>query len=700
MSHNLTNYPPTPQNVSPSITEASPAFKAEVKRVMGSVILFFIVYILLFLLAIGLVIASVYGGIAIIAGVRHFLGIVAGIGLIGLGIMVLIFLIKFLFAVSKYDPSGSIEITEEEQPRLFAFIQQVAKDTGAPLPKRVFLSSEVNASVFYNSSFWSMFLPVRKNLQIGLGLVNAINVSEFKAILAHEFGHFSQRSMKLGSFVYHVNKIIYNMLFDNDSYSKALSGWASVSDIFAIFASATAKIAQGIQWVLRQMYGVINKNYMRLSREMEFHADAVAASVSGSSSLASALRRVELADTGYNMALRKCDDLFREKKIVANIYEKQSLMLQQLAKEFKLQYENELPVVTSEFLETNKTSRINYKDQWASHPSTEDRAEHLNKLAVKADLVTTSAWVLFNDKERLETDLTRKIYEQVPIEGDMQIVAKEEFATILQQENERYNLPEVFGNFYNGRQIAIPEETVGENAGAESYQRLEDVMTPEILALPKKVVTIANDLEIIKAITNKQIGVKTFDFDGVKYDSTEAQEIAGKLEVELKQAEEQLKKGDKAIIDFFIALDKKKGSSAIAAGYEAYFARRKKANTFLTNINKMLESLSPIYSGQTIPIEDINRMITDLKNVYEPVYKKELKEWLEEGVFDEKEAEKKKIEQYLQSSYVYFSGDSFFDNELTELNETCNSSWNTIQEKLFFQFKNLLVRQGSLLSAD
>jgi Zn-dependent protease with chaperone function len=37
-----------------------------------------------------------------------------------------------------------------------------------------------------------MFLPIKKNLQIGLGLVNSLNVSEFKAVMAHEFGHFTQ----------------------------------------------------------------------------------------------------------------------------------------------------------------------------------------------------------------------------------------------------------------------------------------------------------------------------------------------------------------------------------------------------------------------------------------------------------------------------------------------------------------------------
>lgn len=200
---------------------------------MGSILLFLIVYIILFLAAVGLAVACVAAGVFVMVSIRNLWMILIGIGLIGVGIMVLIFLVKFLFAVSRFDRSGSIEITEEEQPKLFAFIRQLTKETQTPFPKRIYLSPDVNACVFYDSSFWSMFLPVKKNLQIGLGLVNAVNLSEFKAVMAHEFGHFSQRSMKLGSFVYQVNRVIHNMLFDNNSYASFLRSWASVSDTFA-----------------------------------------------------------------------------------------------------------------------------------------------------------------------------------------------------------------------------------------------------------------------------------------------------------------------------------------------------------------------------------------------------------------------------------------------------------------------------------
>ena len=40
-----------------------------------------------------------------------------------------------------------VEVTEAEQPYLFAFIRQLCQDTGAPFPHRVFLSPDVNAAV-------------------------------------------------------------------------------------------------------------------------------------------------------------------------------------------------------------------------------------------------------------------------------------------------------------------------------------------------------------------------------------------------------------------------------------------------------------------------------------------------------------------------------------------------------------------------
>jgi hypothetical protein len=47
-------------------------------------------------------------------------------------------MIKFLFATSKADEMDSIEITEEEQPKLFEVIYDLAKQARTSKPKKVF----------------------------------------------------------------------------------------------------------------------------------------------------------------------------------------------------------------------------------------------------------------------------------------------------------------------------------------------------------------------------------------------------------------------------------------------------------------------------------------------------------------------------------------------------------------------------------
>jgi len=135
-------YPATPVNVPESIIQPSAAFKKEVSGVMISIVLFIAVYLLMFVLSIGLVVACAYGGIALIIAVPNGFIMFIGIGIISLGVMVFIFLVKFLFAVSKYDESHSIEIKEQDQPQLFAFIWQLTEDVQTPFPKKIFLSPD------------------------------------------------------------------------------------------------------------------------------------------------------------------------------------------------------------------------------------------------------------------------------------------------------------------------------------------------------------------------------------------------------------------------------------------------------------------------------------------------------------------------------------------------------------------------------
>ena len=138
----------------------SPAVKKEVFKAVIAIAAFITIYLFLILLA--LVTLSIYGGILLMINMPRIHRLIVGGGLIGLGIMVLLFLVKFLFSSSKAEDSDSILITPETQPELFQFIYANAEEAKTPKPKKVFLSGDVNDSVFYNSGFRSVFLPVKK----------------------------------------------------------------------------------------------------------------------------------------------------------------------------------------------------------------------------------------------------------------------------------------------------------------------------------------------------------------------------------------------------------------------------------------------------------------------------------------------------------------------------------------------------------
>lgn len=77
--------------------------------------------------------------------------------------------------------------------------------------------------MFYDLSLINLLLPSRKNLDIGLGLVNVLNLGELKAVLAHEFGHFAQRTMAVGRWVYIAQQIAAHIVGKRDALDRVLA---------------------------------------------------------------------------------------------------------------------------------------------------------------------------------------------------------------------------------------------------------------------------------------------------------------------------------------------------------------------------------------------------------------------------------------------------------------------------------------------
>lgn len=692
-------YPTNPANVPLSVTQPSADFKKEVVKVMFSILLFFVVYILLVLLALALAAACAYAGIMAIVAAPRFITIALGLGLMGMGVLVCFFLIKFIFAVAKPDQSRNVEITEDDQPELFAFIRQITKDTQTPFPKKIFLSPEVNAAVFYNSSFWSMLFPVKKNLLIGLGLVNSLNLSEFKAVIAHEFGHFSQRSMKLGSFVYNLNRVIYNMLFENSGYASFINQFARLDGILAFFAGITVKIVQGIQWVLQKMYGLINKNYMGLSRQMEFHADAVAASISGSENMISALRRADVADACYNVVIDKYNGWYKQQIIGQNFYANQQTVLRTFAEDNKLKLDqHQLPVMDELFFNSGNGSRVNFKDQWASHPARQDREARLRELNVTATASHQPAWTLFRNAEQLQELLTAKIYEAIEKPENTVSFRANEFDERYKQEKHQYLLPEAYNGFYDYRVIAEMDiRSLAANARPVTKEKFSEIFNDENAGISKKIEFLEADIRTVEAIQRKELQVKTFDFDGEKYDRSSAGEVLEKLKVELDSLKAQQQQADENAFSFFYALAVQQGAGEqLLREYEVLFDRRKRDETFYNHCNELLQLVQPLYTDASMTTDRAKEIVATLRSEQEPRLKKHLEALQQEGAFASNTEHDALVTKFRGSNYYYISETSAFDNEFDELRTIVFQSSDVLAQFRFGQLKQMLQYQLSL----
>lgn len=675
----------------------SKEFKAQTTKAILSIIFFVITYILLLAAALGLTALCVWAGLAIIMAVPKFITIALGAGLAAMGFLILIFLVKFIFSSNKMDRSHLVEIKKVDEPEIFEMIESIVKEVGTSFPKKVYLSADVNASVFYDSSFWSMFLPIQKNLVIGVGLANTVTTEELKAVLAHEFGHFSQKTMKVGSYVYNVNQVIFNMLYDNEGYDKIVQGWANVSGYIAIFAVVAVKIVQGIQWILQKMYGVVNKSYMALSREMEFHADEIAAHVTGYPPLKNALLRMQLADYSFNDVLAYYETKVKENRYSNNIYPEQSFVMGSLAADSNLNIKNDFPVVTLEELNKYNKSKLIIKDQWASHPSTEERIARLEQTnIIKDDGDKTSANTLFSDIKKTHNQLTQHVFQGVTFKSDEEKVpvSLDLFKMDYKTDRAKNSFADIYNGYYDSRNT--PKFSLGEIDLGNSEEPLEELFSDKNVNLVHVEIAMKNDLETLKMIANDTYDVKTFDYDGVKYKRKEARTLSKKLEEELKHFTLTLLKNDQKIYGHFKKREISKGQNQLDSLYAKFFDYDSVFDTkyeLFTDMHTKLQFIS-----YTTPIEEIQANFRHLTSL-EKRLKSEITHIMEDPMYADELTLviTENFQEYLSKEWQYFGKQTYFDNNLNVLFEALNNYSHMLSRGYFIRKKALLDYQASLL---
>ena len=502
------------------------SIRKEASTVLGRVILFLVYYILLILLGIGLFVGAFWitymvFGWFLEAETINLRGLIyGGIALIAMWwfcIQIAWYLVRPLFTVHWSSDDNRLEVQEWECPELFSMIADLARETGNKMPKHVYLNSELNACVFYNStSIWSIFFPTRKNLMVGTGLLHGMNKDELKAILAHEFGHFSQQTMKVGSITYRLLMIIRDMIeYAQEEQEQASLSWDESDSLEKWFHIASGPMVFITKLTIK-FFNYIEKKNRSLSRFMEFEADAVACRIVGVKPFISSLYKLDFLSSRYGLYEDVVTKLLQNKRYIDDYAKGFAIVERMIADEDGTSISFDETIETPISDESRYPSKIVITDGWNTHPSVTERIENANQF-VDDNVVYNmqDARELVNPTIQTKAGVISQQYmcenldEPIPWYY-IKVMGTEEFAEWVRELLNSQHIPNFLYPFINKRIVHfdIPDDNQLSNV-------VDSPFTKENRAMLLEVGVGVNDWHTLNELSNA--GVKKFTYAGAKY---------------------------------------------------------------------------------------------------------------------------------------------------------------------------------------
>ena len=641
-------------------------YRSQAIRALIAILFFILIYLAVLSLSILLVFTLFYEAIHLHPDSLNKLFL--SIGLFITAFILLIFIIYFFFRKSTVDRSGWVEITEKEQPKFFNLIASIAEQVDIHFPQKVYIASGVDAMVFYDSNFRNLFFPSKENLVIGLGLVNSTSKSELKAIIAHEFGHFTQRSLNVYSYVYIENQIIYKMLIDENFYQALLQKFFQTTLGLAWIVVIYSRI---IRFILRKAYYFVSKSYMALSRQMEFHADEISAKVAGSVPAVTSLLRASLAMDSFNHIWQFYFNRISENLKTENIYPQHYFVLMSFAEKYGMEIKFDLPHVTKEVINKFNRSKLIIEDQWASHPTVFDRVQKLEELNINLEASGESAWTLFTDVENLQKKLTEKLFRYWKYSETPTFLDLDSFTDKYKEDYAKYNFHSMYNHFYELRDISVfdIQNAIESNLETE-FQTIDQLYTEENVDLVRQFSGLDRDIKTLEAVERKEILVNSLEYDGVKYERGEFKKLLENLKKEHENSHKVITNLDIKIFKFFLNLAKvAEQNEELIKSYEDYFylleEDKKNLQIYLDLINSMqfiwhVTSFSKIRS----------KMIT-LKEK-EADFRMKLNQILKDERYSDfvNKEKREKLDKYLATDWQYFAESGYNQDALAILEES------------------------------
>ena len=130
-------------------------------------------------------------------------------------------------------------------------------------------------------------------LELGLASLAGLRVDEFRAVLAHEYGHFGHGDTRWSSFSAALGNSLLEALREMPGPGTAGGQGTGTQALFALNPA---------YWILRLFHRLYTRVTNKFSRLGEVRADAVAVQTYGSDAFASGLTRLYVSDRVFTVA--------------------------------------------------------------------------------------------------------------------------------------------------------------------------------------------------------------------------------------------------------------------------------------------------------------------------------------------------------------------------------------------------------------
>lgn len=180
---------------------------------------------------------------------------------------------------------NGVAIDLAKQKRLAAHIESIATALKEPMPSVVYLLGDANAFVSHQGGF--MGLGGRRIMGIGLPLLQMLTISQFRAVLAHEFAHYYGGDTRLGPWVYGAIRAIgrvYQNLGEKSDIMSILTRWVVVAAPYLV-----------LMWAMRMYWMLCIRITQLISRRQEYRCDELACHLAGSQAVIDGLQMLHRA---------------------------------------------------------------------------------------------------------------------------------------------------------------------------------------------------------------------------------------------------------------------------------------------------------------------------------------------------------------------------------------------------------------------